>query len=174
MSLRLDIATIAKIHSDRIYDLILPEREDQETVTVPLPFLENVQSTGQKLEGFAPGYITRALERLEGDGEDPTAQEWKAVIPRESLARRGRVPEGGGVGGEGASVSSTTQAPSSPGPAEPPPADTRPIRGRPGGARVFSDRHPDPGWATGLARGGLAFAVVVALGQAVAFAVNVG
>lgn len=85
MSLRLDIATIAKIHSDRIYDLILPEREDQETVTVPLPFLENVQSTGQKLEGFAPGYITRALDKLEGTAKIHRLRR-KAVIPKESLA----------------------------------------------------------------------------------------
>ena len=36
MSLRLDVATIAKIEADRIYDLILPEMEGKETVTVPL------------------------------------------------------------------------------------------------------------------------------------------
>ena len=64
MSLRLDVATIAKIEADRIYDLILPEMEDKETVTVPLPFLENVQTTGQKLERLAPAYIPRALDRF--------------------------------------------------------------------------------------------------------------
>jgi hypothetical protein len=85
VSLRLDIATIAKIHADRIYDLILPETEDRETVTVPLPFLESVQSAGQKLEGFAPGYITRALDKLAGTAKVHRLRR-KAVIPKESLA----------------------------------------------------------------------------------------
>jgi len=85
VSLRLDIATIAKIHADRIYDLILPEMEDQGTVTVSLPFLENVQSTGQKLEGFAPSYVTRALDRLEETAKVHRLRR-KAVIPKESLA----------------------------------------------------------------------------------------
>lgn len=85
MSLRLDVATIAKIHADRIYDLILPEMEDQGTVTVPLPFLENVQSTGQKLEGFAPSYITRAMDRLAGTAKIHRLRR-KAVVPKESLA----------------------------------------------------------------------------------------
>jgi len=62
----LDIATIARIEADRIYALILPEMEEQETVTVPLPFLQNVLTTGQKLEGFAPTYVRRALDRLAG------------------------------------------------------------------------------------------------------------
>jgi hypothetical protein len=85
MSLRLDIATIAKIEADRIYDLILPEMEDQKTVTVPLPFLENVQTTGQKLERFAPAYIPRALERLAGTAKIHRFRK-KAVIPKQSLA----------------------------------------------------------------------------------------
>ena len=83
--MRLDIATIAKIHADRIYDLILPEMEDQGTVTVSLPFLENVQSAGQKPEGFAPSYVTRALERLEETAKVHRLRR-KAVIPKESLA----------------------------------------------------------------------------------------
>ncbi|HEX9123767.1 MAG TPA: hypothetical protein VF984_10515 [Actinomycetota bacterium] len=81
----MDIATIARIEADRIYDLILPEMEDQETVTVPLPFLENVLTTGQKLEGFAPTYIRRALDRLEGTAEIHRFRR-KAVIPKQSLA----------------------------------------------------------------------------------------
>ena len=85
MSLRLDVATIAKIEADRIYDLILPEMEDKETVTVPLPFLENVQTTGQKLERFAPAYIPRALERLAGKAKIHRFRK-KAVIPKQSLA----------------------------------------------------------------------------------------
>ena len=82
--MRLDKATIAKIEADRIYDLILPETEGKETVTVPLSYLENVQTTGQKLQSLAPAYISRALEAL-GDGKGPPVQE-KAVIPKESLA----------------------------------------------------------------------------------------
>ena len=39
VSLRLDKATIAKIEADRIYDLILPETDGNETVTVPLSYL---------------------------------------------------------------------------------------------------------------------------------------
>ena len=85
MSLRLDIATIAKIEADRIYDLILPEMEDKETVTVPLKFLENVQTTGQKLERFAPAYIPRALDRLAGTAKIHRFRK-KAVIPKQSLA----------------------------------------------------------------------------------------
>ncbi|HEU4949657.1 MAG TPA: hypothetical protein VFT11_02745 [Candidatus Deferrimicrobiaceae bacterium] len=85
MSLRLDVATIAKIEADRIYDLILPEREDQETVTVPLPFLDNVLTTGRKLESLAPAYITRALDGLEGTAKVHRFRR-KAVIPKQSLA----------------------------------------------------------------------------------------
>ena len=85
MSLRLDIATIAKIEADRIYHLIPPEMEDQETVTVPLSFLENVQTTGQKLEGLAPTYITRALETLEGTAKVHRFRR-KADVPKQSLA----------------------------------------------------------------------------------------
>jgi hypothetical protein len=85
MSLRLDIATIAKIEADRIYDLILPEMEDQETVTVPLPFLENVLTTGKKLEGLAPTYITRAMDRLAETAKIHRFRR-KAVIPKQSLA----------------------------------------------------------------------------------------
>jgi hypothetical protein len=84
VSLRLDFATIAKIEADRIYHLIPPEMEDQGTVTVPLPFLENVRTTGEKLEGFAPSYITRALERLEGTAKVQRFRK-KAVIPKQSL-----------------------------------------------------------------------------------------
>ena len=85
MSLRLDIATIAKIEADRIYHLIPPEMEDQEPVTVPLPFLENVLTTGQRLEGFAPSYITRALDKLNGTTKVHRLRK-KAVIPKQSLA----------------------------------------------------------------------------------------
>jgi hypothetical protein len=85
VSLRLDIATIAKIEADRIYALILPETEDQETVTVPLPFLENVLTTGQKLKGLAPAYITRALDKLTGTMKVHRLRR-KAVVPKQSLA----------------------------------------------------------------------------------------
>jgi len=85
VSLGLDIATIARIEADRIYALILPETEDQETVTVPLPFLANVQTTGQKLERFAPTYIRVALDRLTGTAKIHRLRR-KAVIPKESLA----------------------------------------------------------------------------------------
>ena len=90
MSLRLDKATIAKIEADRIYDLILPETEGKETVTVPLSYLENVQTTGQKLQSLAPAYISRALEKL-GDGKVHRFRR-KAVIPKESLASSLRPP----------------------------------------------------------------------------------
>ena len=159
VSLRLDIATIAKIHSDRIYDLILPEREDQETVTVPFRSSRTYRARGRSWKASRPATSrgrwkgSRGRRRSNGSGGKPSSR-------GESCLRRGRVPEGGGVGGEGASVSSTTQAPSSPGPAEPPPADTRPIRGRPGGARVFRPpsspgvgHRAGPGWA-GLRGGG--------------------
>ena len=84
MSLRLDIATIAKIEADRIYRLIPPEMEDQETVTVPLPFLENVLTTGEKLEDLAPAYVTRALERLTETMRIHRLRK-KAVVPKQSL-----------------------------------------------------------------------------------------
>lgn len=85
VSLRLDIAMVARIEADRIYALILPETEDQKTVTVPLPFLENVQRTGQKLEGLAPTYVRRALDELEGTAKIRRFRK-KAVIPKQSLA----------------------------------------------------------------------------------------
>jgi len=85
VSLGLDIATIARIEADRIYALILPETEDHETVTVPLPFLANVQTTGQNLEGFAPTYIRVALDRLTETAKIHRFRR-KAVIPKESLA----------------------------------------------------------------------------------------
>jgi len=85
VSLRLDIATIARIEADRIYDLILPEMENQEAVTVPRPFLENVLTTGQKLEGFAPTYVRRALDRLAGTAKIHRFRR-KVVIPKQSLA----------------------------------------------------------------------------------------
>ncbi len=85
MSLGLDIATIARIEADRIYALILPEKEDQETVTVPLPFLAKVQTTGQSLEGFAPTYVRVALDRLTETAKIHRFRR-KAVIPKESLA----------------------------------------------------------------------------------------
>jgi len=81
----LDIATIARIEADRIYDLILPEMENQEAVTVPRPFLENVLTTGQKLEGFAPTYVRRALDRLAGTAKIHRFRR-KVVIPKQSLA----------------------------------------------------------------------------------------
>ena len=85
VSLRLDMATIAKIEADRIYDLVLPETEGKETVTVPLSYLEKVQTTGQKLEGLAPAYVTRALEKLSTTAKVHRFRR-KAVIPKESLA----------------------------------------------------------------------------------------
>lgn len=85
MSLRLDMATIAKIEADRIYDLILPEMEGKGTVTVPLSYLESVLTTGHKLEGLAPAYVTRALERLSATSKVHRFRR-KAVIPKESLA----------------------------------------------------------------------------------------
>lgn len=85
VSLRLDIATIAKIEADRIYHLIPPEMGDQETVTVPLPFLENMLTTAQRLEEFAPGYVTRALDKLEGSAKVQRFRK-KAVVPKQSLA----------------------------------------------------------------------------------------
>jgi hypothetical protein len=85
VSLRLDKATIAKIEADRIYDLILPETDGKETVTVPLSYLESVLTTGQKLEGLAPAYVRRALERLSETAKVHRFRR-KAVIPKESLA----------------------------------------------------------------------------------------
>ena len=85
VSLRLDMATIAKIEADRIYDLILPETDGKETVTVPLSYLENVLTTGQRLERLAPAYVTRALERLSATAKVHRFRR-KAVIPKESLA----------------------------------------------------------------------------------------
>ncbi len=85
MSLGLDKATIARIEADRIYALILPETKDQETVTVPLPFLENVLTTGQDLESFAPTYIRVALDRLTETAKIHRFRK-KAVIPKQSLA----------------------------------------------------------------------------------------
>lgn len=85
MSLRLDIATIAKIEADRIYDLILPETEGKETVTVPLPYFESVLTTGQKLNDLAPTYVTRALDTLAGTAKVHRFRR-KAVIPKQSLA----------------------------------------------------------------------------------------
>jgi hypothetical protein len=81
VSLRLDKATIAKIEADRIYDLILPETDGKETVTVPLRYLESVQT----LEGLAPAYVRRALERLSETAKVRRFRR-KAVIPKESLA----------------------------------------------------------------------------------------
>src|SRR4029453_15345694 len=71
VSLRLDDATIAKIEADRIYDLILPEKagKGKNPVPVPLSFLQNVVTTGHKLERLAPAYVTRALERLSATAE---------------------------------------------------------------------------------------------------------
>jgi hypothetical protein len=85
VSLGLDKATIARIEADRIYALILPETKDQETVTVQLPFLENVLTTGQDLERFAPTYIRVALDRLTETAKIHRFRK-KAVIPKESLA----------------------------------------------------------------------------------------
>ena len=76
----MDKATIAKIEADRIYDLILPETEGKETVTVPLSYLENVQTTGQKLQSLAPAYISRAL-KLSGTAKVHRFRR-KAVIRR--------------------------------------------------------------------------------------------
>ncbi len=81
----LNIATIARIEADRIYALILPETEGKETVTVPLHFLANVQSTGQDLERFAPTYIRMALDQLEETAKIHRFRK-RAVIPKESLA----------------------------------------------------------------------------------------
>ena len=81
----MDKATIAKIEADRIYDLILPETDGKETVTVPLKYLENVLTTGRNLEGLAPAYISRALEKLSETAKVHRFRR-KAVIPKESLA----------------------------------------------------------------------------------------
>ena len=100
MSLRLDKATIAKIEADRIYDLILPETEGKETVTVPLSYLENVQTTGQKLQSLAPAYISRALEKLSGtarstgSGERPSSRRRVSHSSRPPSERRRRRPRG--------------------------------------------------------------------------------
>ena len=85
MSLRLDKATIAKIEADRIYDLILPETDGKETVTVPLKYLESVLATGHNLEALAPAYVTRALDKLSETAMVHGFRR-KAVIPKESLA----------------------------------------------------------------------------------------
>jgi hypothetical protein len=76
---------IARIEADRIYALILPEMEGRETVTVPLPFLENVLTTGKKLEGLAPTYVKRALDDLTGTTRIRRFRR-KAVVPRQRLA----------------------------------------------------------------------------------------
>ena len=85
MSLGLDLAMIARIEADRIYALILPETEGQETVTVPLSFLSNVQTAGQSLESFAPTYIRVALEKLKETAKIQRFRK-KVVIPKESLS----------------------------------------------------------------------------------------
>ncbi|HZD79984.1 MAG TPA: hypothetical protein VE646_08080 [Actinomycetota bacterium] len=85
VSLRLDIATVARIEADRIYDLILPEMESEGTVTVPLPFLENVRTTGQKLEPFAPNYIRTALDGLAETAKIRRLRR-KAVVPAHTFA----------------------------------------------------------------------------------------
>jgi len=85
VSLGLNIATIARIEADRIYALILPEAEGPDTVTVPLQFLSSVQTTGQKLESFAPTYIRVALEKLTETAKIQRFRK-KAVIPKESLS----------------------------------------------------------------------------------------
>lgn len=85
MSLGLNAATIARIESDRIYALILPEKEADETVTVPLPFLTNVLETGKNLEGLAPNYIKTGLEKLAETAKIRRFRR-KAVIPKQSLA----------------------------------------------------------------------------------------
>ena len=81
----MDISTIARIEADRIYALILPETEGPDTVTVPLSFLSNVQTTGQKLESFAPTYIRVALDKLTETAKIQRFRK-KAVIPKESLS----------------------------------------------------------------------------------------
>jgi hypothetical protein len=86
VSLRLDIATIARIEADRIYALILPETEDGSTVTVPVPFLEKVQTTGEQLEGYAPTYVRRALDRLQATAKIVGRFRKRAVIEKQSLA----------------------------------------------------------------------------------------
>ena len=50
-----------------------------------LSYLENVQTTGQKLQSLAPAYISRALEKLSGTAKVHRFRR-KAVIPKESLA----------------------------------------------------------------------------------------
>jgi hypothetical protein len=52
---------------------------------VSLSYLEKVQTTGQKLEGLAPAYVTRALEKLSATAKVHRFRR-KAVIPKESLA----------------------------------------------------------------------------------------
>ena len=81
----MDIATIARIEADRIYALILPDMDDDGTVTVPVSFLEGVLTTGQELEGFAPTYVRRALDRLQTAAKIRRFRK-RAVIDKQSLA----------------------------------------------------------------------------------------
>lgn len=85
MSLRLDIATIARIEADRIYALVLPEMEDDGTVAVPVSFLERVLTIGQELESFAPTYVKRALDRLQTTAKIRRFRR-SAIVEKQSLA----------------------------------------------------------------------------------------
>ena len=88
MSLRLDMSTIAKIEADRIYDLILPETEGKETVTVPSRTWRTFRRPGRSCNVSHPP-TSRALEKLSGTAKVHRFRR-KAVIPKESLARRPR------------------------------------------------------------------------------------
>jgi len=85
VSLRLDIATIARIEADRIYALVLPEMEDDGTVAVPVSFLERVLTIGQELESFAPTYVKRALDRLQTTAKIRRFRR-RAIVEKQSLA----------------------------------------------------------------------------------------
>ncbi len=85
MSLGLDISKIARIEADRIYALILPEKEGEDTVTVPVQLLSSLLATGEKLEALAPNYVKIALEKLRETAKIHKFRK-KAVIPKESLA----------------------------------------------------------------------------------------
>ena len=206
MSLRLDVATIAKIEADRIYDLILPEMEGKETVTVPSRSSRTCRPRGRS---WNVSHRPISRERSIGSrGRRRSTGSGKGRHPEaESRRRRGRVSDRGGVGAGTASMSRATPAPTSPGPAEKPGPrssdEDRELEGRPDADRDGRDGGDSPvvnetpprmpvrseatGWAPrgsspadiltrggapGLIRGGLAFVVMAALGQAVAFAVT--
>src|SRR4029453_14398188 len=84
------------------------------------PLLPGVRADDRAEPGRTrTGLCQESVGETLGDGEDPPVQEEGRHPEGESRIRRGRVPEGGGVGGEEA-IMSATRAQSSPGPAEKP------------------------------------------------------